>query len=106
MYADEFARWLEQSYRQKCGNQLDVRSRNDAKSRCKRVEKFEGDLDLHFDQDEMQELLRLLIYSQQDANAGAKPRHSVPIKGNLINGTYSLRSAINLYRTFRNSYKN
>jgi hypothetical protein len=101
MYEEDFTHWLEQDYRQKNGKQLGVRTRGDARSRCKRIEQYEGDLDGHFVRDEMQELLKLLVYSRQDETNGVQPQHSISINGDVVEGTASLRSAIKLYKAFR-----
>jgi hypothetical protein len=96
----DFALWLEQSYRTKNGSHLEPRPRSDARSRCKRVEKYEGDLDRHFAHDGMQSLLAILTYSRADEAKGILPQHSIPIDGDVANGTNSLRYAITLYKLF------
>jgi pyrimidine operon attenuation protein/uracil phosphoribosyltransferase len=106
MRLDNFSEWLEKSYQKRNGKQLGLGARADAKSRCRRIEQFEGDLDLHFVRDKMQSLLESLTYSQQDANNGISPRHRILIDGDLVSGTASLRSAIRLYRLFCLSYMN
>jgi len=68
-------------------------------SRCKRVERYEGDLDSHFAQDEMQSILQALTYSRADKSSGISPQHTVPIEGDVVNGTASLRSAVNFVPT-------
>jgi hypothetical protein len=90
MRNDDFATWLELNYVTRKGTRLEVRPRSDAKSRCKRVERYEGDLDMHFAQDKMEGLLQTLSNYQ----------HRVPIDGDIVIGTASLRNAVNLYRLF------
>jgi hypothetical protein len=46
-------------------------------SRCKRVQKYEGDLAQHFISDEGKILLGRLAYSREDANQGKQPKHSI-----------------------------
>ena len=101
MRENDFEAWLEESYITRNGNRLQKRPRSDAKSRCKRVEKYEGDLDIHFADDRMAGLLNTLAYSRADEASGTKPQHTIPIDGNIFNGTASLRSAIKLYQQFR-----
>jgi len=64
-------------------------------SNCKRVEHFEGDLDAHYDADGLAGLM--------DRLNPKRPEHKVPINGNIYNGTATLKSAIGLYRDFRNA---
>ena len=64
-------------------------------SNCKRVEHYEGDLDTHYDADRLTSLT--------DRLNPKRPEHKVPIKGNIYNGTATLKSAVGLYRDFRNA---
>ena len=64
-------------------------------SNCRRVERFEGDLDDHYDADGLKGLLDRL-------NPG-EPRHRIPIDGDASDGTATLKSAVRLYRDFRNA---
>ena len=70
---------------------------------CERIEKFEGDLDDHFDADGLRRLMERLTYSTEDEQYRRKPKHNVPINGNIHNGSATLKSAVNLYRKFRGS---
>ena len=70
-------------------------------STCQRVERYEGDLDSHFEDDGMDGLLGRLHYSTTDERIGARQRHDVPISGNVRNGTATLRSHTKLYWEFR-----
>ena len=72
-------------------------------SNCRRVERYEGDLDVHFQTDRMVSLMRSLTYSTEDANQNRPTRHNIPIVGNLRNGTATLRQAAGLYQKFRQS---
>ena len=100
MKKNEFDKWLIEKYVTRNGTPLQKRPRSDAKSRCKRVERHEGDLDIHFKKDNMLSLLNKLAYSKGDQESGVSPRHSIPIDGNIQNGTASLRNATNLYCQF------
>ena len=70
-------------------------------SNCRTVERHEGDLDSQFDQDKLQDLTRRLTYSSNDQVANHPARHNIPIHGNVYNGTATLRSAVSLYKQFR-----
>ncbi len=67
---------------------------------CKRLERYEGNLDTHFANDRMASLAARLTYSTADERHGALPRHQVPISGNLRDGTATLKSAATLYKYF------
>jgi hypothetical protein len=78
---------------------------SDCISRCKRVQKFEGDLAEHFKNDNGQMLLYNLNYSMEDVNKSIQPKHSVPIQGNkgfksIYEGTKTLESAVRHYFEF------
>ncbi|MBM9521267.1 hypothetical protein JWG39_15715 [Desulforhopalus vacuolatus] len=100
MKENEFEKWLIDEYVTRNGTRLQKRPRSDAKSRCKRVEKHEGNLDSHYKMDGMRSLLNSLAYSKSDQDAGVSPKHSIPIEGDILNGTASLRNAVNLYCQF------
>ena len=70
---------------------------------CERVERFEGDLDAHFEADGLQRLIERLTYLAEDERFGRRPDHGVPISGNVRNGSATLKSAVKLYREFRRS---
>ena len=95
-----FAAWLRDTYRTRKGTPLEPNPQNDALRRCERVEKKEGDLDQHFTNDRLQNLLTRLTYSSEDAAARRPPKHRIVIDGDIRNGTASLRSAIMLYQSF------
>ena len=62
-------------------------------SNCRRVERHEGDLDAHYDSDELDGLLQRL-------NPG-EPEHGIQIAGDVYNGTATLKNAVSLYCDFR-----
>ena len=64
-------------------------------SNCRRVEHYEGDLDAHYDTDRLADLMERLN--------PRGPEHKIPINGNIYNGTATLKSAVSLYRDFRNA---
>ena len=82
---------------------LDERTIASRIGNCKRVEKFEGDLDSLYDTDELADLLERLTYSTEDARFRRAPKHKVPIDGDVRTGTATLKTAATLYRAFRNA---
>ena len=94
---DEFAGWLAMTYKTRIGGRLIVAAQRDAISRCRRVEASEGDLDAHYDRDQMQDVLERFTYSRHDI----EPAHLIQISGDVYNGTASLRNALHLYQQFR-----
>ena len=72
-------------------------------SNCRRVERYEGDLDDHFQADRMVSLMHSLTYSTEDATQNRPARHNMPIVGNVRNGTATLKQAAGLYQQFRQS---
>ena len=64
-------------------------------SNCRRVERYEGDLDTHYDADGLAGLMDRLNPN--------RPEHNVPISGNTHSGTATLKSGVGLYRSFRDA---
>ena len=62
-------------------------------SASRRVERHEGDLDAHYDADELEGLLQRLDPKE--------PRHGIQIAGDVYTGTATLKNAVGLYREFR-----
>ncbi len=87
MQEERFRSWLSVE------RQLDPRTVGSRISNCRRVEPYEGNLDDHYDVDELAGLLDRL-------RPGA-PKHGIEIKGDIYNGTATLRSAVRLYRDYR-----
>jgi hypothetical protein len=96
----EFASWLASVYRTRKGTPLIVAAQRDAISRCRRVERYEGDLDRHYSHDRMRALIDRFEYSTEAATRRLPAGHKVPITGNMREGTASLKSALKLYREF------
>lgn len=71
-----------------------AQSRN---SNCNRVERFEGSIKDQYDNDRCKNLLSRLEYTMDDQVHNIKPKHNIPIDGNIFNGTATLRQAVNLY---------
>ena len=75
--------------------ELNARTVGSRISNCRRVEHYEGDLDAHYDADGLAGLM--------DRLNPRGPEHRIPINGNIYNGTATLKSAVSLYRDFRNA---
>ena len=88
MQEAQFEGWLRDERKQ---NPRTIRSRI---SNCKRVERFEGDLDGHWDADRLGGLAIRLVYSMKDERDGGRPKHRVPIDGNVYKGTATLRNSV------------
>ncbi len=74
---------------------------NSRLSNCLRVEQYEGDLDVHYTNDQGTSLLSKLSYSKYDQRNNRKAKHNIPIDGNTYNGTATLKQAVNLYYKFK-----
>ncbi len=97
MDADGYLRWLLSSKglkRATCLSRV---------SNCAKVERYEGDLDAFYAQDRLGALLARLTYTTDDERRDARSKHSIPVKGNLRRTTATLKSAVVLYRDFRDS---
>jgi hypothetical protein len=95
MKKDEFRFWLSSS------RGYGDRTIGSRLSNCRTVERHEGDLDQHFEQDQLRTLIRLLTYTSADQVENSPARHKIPIDGNVYNGTATLKSAVSLYKQFR-----
>jgi hypothetical protein len=103
MQESSFARWLANDYVTRSGGSLGAAPQHDAVSRCRRVERYEGDLHAHYSRDRMKHLIGKFEYSTDDERNHIPPAHSVPISGDIRTGTASLKSALILYRSFLES---
>jgi len=101
MKTAEFRRWLRDEYLQQNGTSLALGTQVSRVANCSTVEQVEGDLDDEFNSDGMRSLLDRLNFSSKDQAEGRKPKHGVRIEGDLVNGSTTYRSAVNLYRKFR-----
>ncbi len=89
MDIENFREWLSRKY--KGANVISTRIAN-----CKRVEKYEGDLDKHYAKDGGKGLLEKLTLSKHDS----LPNHKIPIDGDIYYGTATLKQATKLYFAF------
>ncbi|MDR0836126.1 MAG: hypothetical protein LBN11_06065 [Tannerella sp.] len=94
MQSGAFKRWLFEIRRQS------TRAIASLLSNCKRIERYESNLDEHFQKDALRSLLKRFEYSKNDERHNLPVRHSIPIPSNTYDGTATLRSAIKLYLAF------
>lgn len=99
MQINKFREYLHSSYGG--GRKLNDNTINARISNCKHMEEFEGDLDVLFDYDQLENLLARLRYTKEDQRAHKPLKHKIPIKGNWYTGTATLKSATTLYQSFR-----
>ncbi len=104
MREDAFRTWLSNSRRNGNSALLDARTVNSRLSNCKTVERYEGNLDDHFDKDQLSGLIERLMYSTEDERGNRPARHRIPINGNVRNVTATLKTAARLYREFCQSW--
>ena len=99
-----FRFWLSTLRETANGGTLDIRTVSSRISNCKTVERYEGDLDREFEGDKLAGLLERLKYSTRDQHLNKPATHKIPINGDVRNGTATLRSAVTLYKQFRESW--
>ena len=68
--------------------------------RVGRVEKFHGDLDEHYAQDRMADVIEELKYSKDDHRNHQPNPSKIPFKGDIYNKLVSYRRAVASYRKF------
>ncbi len=95
MNKDLFYNWLT-GYKK-----LDTTTTNARISNCLRIEKFYGDLDRLYSIDKCASIMEKLNYTKTDKTLGSKPKHSIPIDGDVYNGIHTLKSALKLYIEFK-----
>lgn len=69
--------------------------------RIGRVEAHYGDLDQHYDQDRLQQLIAQLAYSTEDERRDRRNPTRIPITGNIRSNLASYKSAVLWYARFR-----
>jgi len=97
MLEKKFYNWLLKKY----NNNKHIA--NARKTNCRKVCKYEGDLDIHFEKDSCHTIMDKLSYSIEDENHNRQSRHKIPIYGNIRKGSATLKSAVKLYVDFRES---
>ena len=89
-----YRRWLEeQSY---SSNTVQTQT-----SHATRLEQAYGDLDDHYDADRLADIASTLVYSSTDARRGLPNPSRFQINGDLYKSLASFRTALALYRRFR-----
>ncbi len=73
-------------------------------SNCRTVEQWEANLDQQFDQDRLCDLIDRLTYSTEDQRRKRPARHKIPIDGDVRTGSGTLKSAVSLYKQFRENW--
>jgi hypothetical protein len=99
MKQKEFEVWL-------TNREMDSGTISSRVSNVNRVCEFEGDVDKHFDSDCGKIIIEKLSYSTSDQHNALPPRHSIPIEGELRNGSATLKSAVKLYFLVREEFDN
>ncbi len=61
------------------------------------------DLDECYANDRCEHLIDLLTYSREDKRRGKMPRHSIPIDGDIYNGTATYKAAVKKYVAFKDA---
>jgi hypothetical protein len=90
----EYRRWLEtQDYG---ANTISTQ-----RSHASRLEQAYGNLDEAYDADRLEGILASLRYSTADGRRGAPDPSKLEIRGDLYNSLASFRTAVGLYRRFR-----
>ena len=74
-------------------------------TRARRVEECYGDLDEHYDQDQLQGVIAELRYSTGDERRGRPNPSKIPFEGNIRNNLASYRNAVERYCKFRRETK-
>src|SRR5271170_3862558 len=68
---------------------------------CGTVERAYGDLDAAFDADQMAAIIDDLTYSASDERSGKPNPSRITINGNIHDGLATLKGAVRLYQSFR-----
>jgi hypothetical protein len=56
-----------------------------------------------YNSDRCASLIEQLTYTTTDKKLGAKPKHNIPIDGDIYNGTHTLKAALKLYIEFKDN---
>ena len=73
---------------------------NSTITNCRRVEKYQGDIDEHYLKDKCKELIFLLSYTSEDEKLKRIPKHNIPTGGNVKNISASYKKCVRLYCRF------
>lgn len=91
---ETYREWLEQQ--QYASNTVQAQIH-----RAGRVEECYGDLDRHYDRDELRSVINELKYSREDERRDKTNPSKIPFSGNIRNNLASYRNAIERYCRFR-----
>lgn len=98
MKTEEFINWMKEV----CD--FNNRTINNRISNCKKVEEYYGDLDDNFKNDECIKIIYELTYTTKDERDNAAQKHTIPINGNIRNGSATYKRAVNLYIDFNKDF--
>lgn len=97
MQQERYKAWLEQRYQT---NTVSAQMH-----RAGRVEEYYGNLDEHFENDQLESVIRDLRYSTADRQANRPNPSKIPFNGDTYANLASYRDAVNRYRRFRTDEK-
>ena len=89
-----FQNWLKEQKYTKGTTQTQI-------NRSGRVEECYGDLDVHYDGDQLRGVIDELKYSTEDERRNRPNTSKIPFKGDIRNNLASYKSAVELYCKFR-----
>jgi len=91
---DEYKSWLVQQKYQ--ANTISAQLH-----RVGRVEEYYGNLDEHFDKDQLTEVVSMLVYSKNDERNNLPNPSKIPFNGNPYTNLASYRDSVSRYRKYR-----
>lgn len=95
MNAEGFKTWL-------LASGLKKSTAEDRVANCATVEREQRvDLDACYAKDRCEQLLDLLTYSRDDQRRNNRPRHRIPIDGDIYNGTATYKAAVKKYVAYK-----
>lgn len=94
MMTSEYRQWLE--HRKYHANTIAAQMH-----RAGRVEEWHGDLDEHYQHDQLASLIQTLSYSADDRRSNRPNPSKIPIEGDLYNNLASYRDAVKRHSRFR-----
>ena len=97
MNAEGFKNWL-------LASGLKKSTAEDRVANCATVEREQRvDLDACYAKDRCEHLLDLLTYSRDDQRRNNRPRHRIPIDGDMYNGTATYKAAVKKYVAYKDA---
>lgn len=87
------------------GGQFDPKTIQARISNLNRIEEcYEEDLDVIYEKDQFAALLQTLAYSMKDKYTNEPNPSRIEIKGDIYSGLATIRTAVNLYKRFRDEF--